>query len=74
MFAVRFPDEIDARLKRLSRETNRPMSFYVRDAVAKYLDDFEDLYLAEKRFIDYRAGRSNTIPLSEVMKQYAVES
>ncbi len=30
----------------------------------------ENLYLSEQRLIDIRAGRSETIPLEAVMKQY----
>ena len=35
--------------------------------------NLEDLYLAEKRLIDLRAGKSDTIPLAEVMKQYGLD-
>lgn len=74
MFAVRFSDEIDARLKKLSNETNRSRAFYVRQAVEQFLDEYEELYLAEKRLIDFRSGRGKSIPLSEVMKEYDMAS
>lgn len=32
----------------------------------------EDLYLAEQRLIDLRAGRSETVPLKEVMERYGM--
>jgi RHH-type rel operon transcriptional repressor/antitoxin RelB len=44
------------------------------EAIREHLDDMEDLYLAEQRLIDIRAGRSTTIPIEEVMKRYGMES
>lgn len=41
MLAVRLSDEIQARLTRLSKETGRPKSYYVREAIAAHLDDME---------------------------------
>jgi len=40
----------------------------------EHLDDLEDIYLAEKRLEDIRAGRKKTIPSSQVMKRYDMES
>ena len=39
----------------------------------KYLDDLEDIYLAEKRLEDLRAGRSRTYTLDEVKKELGLE-
>lgn len=66
MLAVRLPDEIQNRLTHLAKETGRPKSYYVREAIVAHLDDMEDLYLAEQRLIDVRAGRSHTHTLDEV--------
>jgi len=41
-------------------------------AILEHLDDLEDLYIAEKRLADIRAGRVKTIPLEEVMKEYGM--
>jgi RHH-type rel operon transcriptional repressor/antitoxin RelB len=48
-------------------------TFYVTEAIIEHLDDLEDLYLAEQRLIDIRAGKSQTVPLEEVMKRYGME-
>jgi RHH-type rel operon transcriptional repressor/antitoxin RelB len=53
--------------------TGRTKTFYVREAILKYLDNIEDMYLAEKRLADIRAGRSKPIPLKDVMKRYELE-
>jgi RHH-type rel operon transcriptional repressor/antitoxin RelB len=68
MLGVRIPAELNARLDTLSEETGRNKSFYVREALSEYIADMEDIYLAEKRFEDLRAGRSSTMTLEEVEK------
>lgn len=74
MFAIRLPAEIETRLTELSQATGRTKTFYVREAILEHLDDLEDLYLAEQRMIDIRAGKIETLPLAEVMKKYDLES
>lgn len=74
MLAVRLPPLIEARLDALAKATGRTKTYYVREAILEHLDDLEDIYLAEQRLIDIRAGRSQTVPLEEVMKRYGMES
>ena len=74
MLAIRLPAEVENRLEALAKATGRTKTFYAREAILEYLDDLEDLYLAERRLIDIRAGKSQTIPLEEVMKRYGMES
>ena len=66
MLAIRLPTEIETRLEALAQATGRTKTFYAREAILEYLDDLEDLYLAEKRLIEIRAGRSKTHSLEEV--------
>lgn len=73
MLAIRLSPEIENRLETLAKATGRTKTFYAREAILKHLDDLEDLYLAEQRLIDIRAGRSQTIPLEEVMKRNGME-
>lgn len=73
MLAIRLPQEIEDRLQALAQATGRTKTFYAREAILEYLDDLEDLYLAEQRLIDIRAGRSQTVPLEDVMKRYGLE-
>ena len=73
-YSIRLPHEIENRLEKLSLQTGRRKSFYVKEAIIEHLDDIEDVYLAEKRLEDIRAGRTQTIPLEEVMKEYGMES
>ena len=66
MLAIRLPIEIEARLESLAQATGRTKTFYAREAILEYLDDLEDLYLAENRLIEIRAGRSKTHSIEEV--------
>jgi len=72
--SLRLPPDIEARLDNLAKLTGKTKTFYVREAILEHLDDLEDLYLAEQRYADILAGRSKTIPLEEVMKQYGMGS
>ena len=67
MLAIRLPAEVEARLEALARATGRTKTFYVREAILEHLGDLEDLYFAEQRLIDIRAGKTQTVPLEEVM-------
>ena len=66
MLAIRLPAEVETRLEALALATGRTKTFYAREAIIEHLDDLEDLYLAEQRLIDVRAGRSRTYTLDEV--------
>lgn len=66
MLTLRLPSDIESRLEFLSKSTGRTKSYYAREAIVKHLEDMEDIYLAEKRMEDIRAGRTKTHSLSEV--------
>lgn len=66
MLAIRLPSEIEERLTALAETTGRTKTFYAREAITKYLDDLEDVYLAEQRLVELRAGRSRTHTLDDV--------
>ncbi len=71
--SIRLPVDVETRLQNLSALTGRSKTYYVTEAICEHLDDLEDLYLAEQRLIEIRAGRVQTAPLEEVMKRYGVE-
>lgn len=73
MLAIRLPAEVESRLDALARATGRTKTFYAREAIVEYLDDLEDVYLAEQRLIDIRAGKTRAVPLEDVMKRYGME-
>lgn len=71
--SIRLPDDVSSRLQALAEITGRSKTFYMVEAICEHLDDLEDLYLAEQRLIANRAGKSQSIPLDEVMKRYGLE-
>ncbi len=64
--SIRLPDDVSTRLQNLAQLTGRSKTFYMIEAIREHLDDLEDLYVAEKRLIEIRAGRSKTYSLEEV--------
>lgn len=71
--SIRLEPDIEERLEALARVTGRSKSFYIREAILEHLDDMEDIYLAEARLEDLRAGRSEAVPLEDVMRRYGLE-
>lgn len=71
--SIRLDPAIEQRLDHLASVTGRTKAFYLRELVKNGLDDLADLYLAEQRLAELRAGRSHVTPLAEVMKRYGVE-
>jgi RHH-type rel operon transcriptional repressor/antitoxin RelB len=72
MLAIRLPPEIEDRLAALAEATGRTKTFYAREAILEHLDALEDVYLAEQRLTDIKAGRTKTIPLEDLMKTHGV--
>jgi RHH-type transcriptional regulator, rel operon repressor / antitoxin RelB len=72
MLAIRLPDKIEKRLDRLAKRTGRTKTYYAREAILQHLEELEDIYLAEKRLAEIRAGRVRTIPLEKVMRRYGL--
>ncbi len=64
--SIRLPDDVSTRLQDLAQLTGRSKTFYMIEAIREHLDDLEDLYIAENRLIEIRAGRSKTYSLEEV--------
>ena len=64
--SLRLPDEIFNRLDELSKLTGRSKTFYMIKAITDHIEDLEDVYLAEQRLLDVRAGKSKTYTLDEV--------
>ena len=62
-----------SRLQNLAQLTGSSKTFYMIEAIREHLDDLEDLYLAEQRLIDHRTGKTQAVPLEEVMRHYGLE-
>jgi len=47
---VRLPDNLDFRLSRLARATERTKSYFIREALERMIEDMEDAYLVETEY------------------------
>ena len=54
------------RVERLAKLTKRPASFYYNYLLDEYLDDLEDIFLAEEVVKNVRSGKERTYSLAEV--------
>ncbi len=70
--AFHLPDTVSQRLKKLAARTGRSETEYMIEAIQEYLDDLEDLHLAEQRLKEIHEGESRTVPLEKVMKDYGL--
>ena len=48
MLWIQLPEDIEARLQHLAKQTGRSKSSYAREAIVEKIEDMEDIYLAEK--------------------------
>jgi RHH-type transcriptional regulator, rel operon repressor / antitoxin RelB len=66
MTSIRLPAEVENRLSKLAEKTGRSKSYYIREALNKYLDDIEDVYLASQALEEFKRSGHKTISLNEL--------
>lgn len=72
--SLRLPDDIGQRLNALAAQTGRSKTFYILEAIRTHLEDLEDVYIAEQRLSDLRAGRSRTYTIEEVRPELGLDN
>jgi RHH-type transcriptional regulator, rel operon repressor / antitoxin RelB len=70
--SLRLPEDLSIRLDKLAKRTGRTKTYYMIEAIREQIGDLEDLYLAERELAEIKAGRSKTVPLAQVLKDYGV--
>jgi len=65
MLSVRLNEDMQTKLDNLAKATKRPKSFFVKEALANYLDDMVDYYEAQSRSQD---STRNLISVEELEK------
>ena len=68
MLSIRLPEEVEARLETLARQTGRTKSYYARQAIVEKIEDLEDIYLAEISLERIRAGKEDVISADEMWR------
>jgi len=71
MISIRLPEEMETRINNLAKSTQRSKSFFVKEALANYLDDMEDYYDVLKRQSD---TSRNLISLEELENALAIHT
>ena len=66
---IRLSDDIQTRLDILAKRTGRTKSFYVREAIDRYLEDMEDVYMADTVLQRIRNGKEKVYTQDEVGKR-----
>ncbi|CAA6810972.1 MAG: Unknown protein [uncultured Campylobacterales bacterium] len=49
MLSIRLPKDLELRVNNLAKTTQRPKSFFIKEALRNYLEDLEDYYEVKKR-------------------------
>jgi len=65
MLSIRLDKKTEDQLNKLAEATQRPKSFFVREALENYLEDMIDYYEVQKRVSD---PKRNLISLEELEK------
>ena len=63
---VRLPDATYDRLQALAARSGRTVTFYIREAIERHLEDLEDLHAAEKAAAEHRETGGRTLSLDEL--------
>jgi RHH-type rel operon transcriptional repressor/antitoxin RelB len=70
--SLRLPEDLKVRLDKLAKRTGRSKTYYMVEAISEKLEDLEDLYLAEARTLDLKAGRSGVYTQEEMENRYGL--
>ncbi|OOF56781.1 type II toxin-antitoxin system RelB family antitoxin [Rodentibacter myodis] len=71
---VRLPDDLQHRLDHLSLQTGRPKSYYVKIALETYMEDLEDLLLANATLERVRLGKEKIYSLEDVERELGLDN
>jgi RHH-type rel operon transcriptional repressor/antitoxin RelB len=66
MISVRLDKQLETELEKVAKLTNRPKSFFVKEALREYLEDIKDLFEANERLSD---PKRETITLDTLKKE-----
>lgn len=70
MIAVELPSHVEQRLDRLAALTGQSKETYIHQAIVQYLEELDDIEIAEDRLDALRTGQSSTVPLEQMMREH----
>lgn len=71
---IRLSPQLDKRLNNLTKQTGRSKSFYLTQAIESYLENMEDLLIANAVLERVKMGKERTYSLDEVYNDIKLES
>lgn len=74
MLSVRLPQEMEQRLDSLCEKTNRPRSYFVKQALEKYLEDEEDLADAIAAYEEHLRTGGKLYSADEIRKLHGLDA
>ncbi|MGZ8243497.1 type II toxin-antitoxin system RelB family antitoxin [Methylomagnum sp.] len=74
MITITLPEQTEKHFAELAEKAGKTTADLALQALLEKMEDLEDIYLAEQRLEDLRAGRSETVSLEDVMKEYGLEN
>ena len=72
MLALNLPPEIETRLDALARRTGRTTTSHALEAILEHIEELEDAEIAERRLKDLEEGRSEAVPLADVIARHGL--
>ena len=63
---IRLDERLDRRLEALAARTGRTKTFYAREAIAGFLEDWEDYFLAKDALEEFRASGEDAIDVDRL--------
>lgn len=73
MLSVRLSKDLEARLDALSERTHRAKSYYVKKALAQYLENQEEYEIAAAAYKEYLESGKQSYTLEEIKQKYGLE-
>ena len=67
--SIRLEPAVEKRLDHLATQTGRTKAFYLRELVARGLDDLEDFYLASATMERVRQGKEHIYTADQVRRE-----
>ncbi|WP_386689420.1 DUF6290 family protein [Lonepinella sp. MS14437] len=71
---VRLPEELQSRLNHLTAQTGRAKSYYIRTALEVYMEDLEDLLLANAVLERVHTGKEKLHRLEDIEHELNLDS
>ncbi len=68
---IRIDEGLLADLDQYAHELDRPRTYLIEKAVSAYFDTLDEM-ISDKRIDDIKSGKSDVIPLSEVLKRAGI--